>query len=52
MPDAAGTVASGSGKSGSCGHAWTFNASKSSTVYGSSSTVTPLSCKCKFYIRY
>jgi len=29
-----------------------FKASRSSSVYGDSSTVTPLSRKCLFYIRY
>lgn len=29
-----------------------FDASLSSPIYGSSSTVTPLSESCKFYIRY
>ena len=29
-----------------------FNASSSSTIYGSSNTVTPLSRKCLFLIRY
>lgn len=30
----------------------TFNASLSNTTYGSSTTVTPLSESCLFYIRY
>lgn len=29
-----------------------FSASKSNSIYGSSSTVTPLSLSCKFVIRY
>ena len=29
-----------------------FNASRSSSIYGNSSTVTPLSMSCKFYISY
>lgn len=33
-------------------HGFSFDASRSNPIYGSSSTVTPLSESCRFYIRY
>ena len=42
----------GGGADGGVRYEFYFNASRCSSIYGSSSTVTPLSESCKFYIRY
>ena len=49
---AGGAEAKGNGGIGDSGHAWYFNAAVSSNIYGSSSTVTPLSIACCMYMKY
>lgn len=45
-----GAVASG--HANTVGYSFNFKASNSNTIYGKSTTVTPLSLTTKYYIRY